>query len=339
MKGTTSNNFQWFCNWCKSKDEHIKAADQNKRIEVLEAKLGRLEGIEEKLDHLVNLLSNATTATKPIGPPPASTPATCQKSFSDITRTVIVKKPVGESPEANLGHTVDTLNDSRLQCVKTKLTASGDTLVVLPNSDVAEDFKLKMASATPTTTVKVLRLKKSTVSVVGVPNMEPAALREEILLKNTYLNAYINANTDELNILRVAPCRHQPAVYQATLSLSTTARGIIKKSNDRVLAGAVNCRVYDIIHNPSAPRRCSKCQMFGHWYKDCVSESRCGICSDGHDTRNCPEGGNVNVNKCINCDRAVDKGGSPIAGSKPHRAYSTKCPQYILEISKSGKLN
>ena len=47
--------------------------------------------------------------------------------------------------------------------------------------------------------------------------------------------------------------------------------------------------------------KCFKCQRYGHFAKNCSQETACGICSESHITRECPNRGGTL--RCINCVR------------------------------------
>jgi len=61
------------------------------------------------------------------------------------------------------------------------------------------------------------------------------------------------------------------------------------------------------------PRRCQKCQLFGHSSRYCRAKTpNCGKCAKKHETKNCTESNE----KCVNC------------GSN-HTSDSKQCPRYI----------
>ena len=87
----------------------------------------------------------------------------------------------------------------------------------------------------------------------------------------------------------------------------------------RVFVGASSFRVEDYINT----LKCFKCQRYGHAMKNCLHEVACGLCSEPHYTRDCPN--KENAHKCINC----------IRGNKPATEHSTnwkKCPFYVSAV-------
>ncbi|CAN7982568.1 unnamed protein product [Ixodes hexagonus] len=74
---------------------------------------------------------------------------------------------------------------------------------------------------------------------------------------------------------------------------------------EAVRAGYLRCRVRPYVPNP---RRCFKCQRFGHGSQSCRGKATCAKCSKtDHETDAC-----TNDPRCINC-------------SEPHPAYSRSC--------------
>lgn len=79
-----------------------------------------------------------------------------------------------------------------------------------------------------------------------------------------------------------------------------------------VKAGYLNCRVRPYIPNP---RRCFRCQRFGHGTASCRGKATCAKCArTDHPTDNC--GNNTTI--CVNCQG-------------PHPAYSRSCPVWKRE--------
>ncbi|XP_064475390.1 uncharacterized protein LOC135389255 [Ornithodoros turicata] len=73
-------------------------------------------------------------------------------------------------------------------------------------------------------------------------------------------------------------------------------------------AGYLNCNVRHYVPNP---RRCFKCQRFGHGSQTCRGQTTCAKCAGkDHESPTCE-----NAVKCINC-------------SGSHPAYSRSCPQW-----------
>ena len=79
----------------------------------------------------------------------------------------------------------------------------------------------------------------------------------------------------------------------------------------RVLAGYLS---YEVRAVKQKPRRCTKCQRYGHLAAKCRSEVVCGNCALNHETKDCQS----SKQECAAC------GG-------PHKVSSSDCPQWQLE--------
>lgn len=80
---------------------------------------------------------------------------------------------------------------------------------------------------------------------------------------------------------------------------------------ESVKAGYLYCRVRPYIPNP---RRCFRCQRFGHSSHSCRSKPSCAKCASvEHDSERC-----VNDLRCVNCNG-------------PHASYSRSCPRWQEE--------
>ena len=334
MSSKTPLNFQFICDVCLTKHEASKAVDQAKRIDnlenLLENKLGKLEAIESKLESLTTLFKSqttglSTTAVASTTEPLSNSPAPL---YSDKASSILVKKPVDKSAQETLDKTVNVIQNNQFQVLKTKVTSSGDTVVTLPNAEAADKFKTVLKSDSPSSQTIDLKKRKVTISVVGVPSTSPENLLTEILNKNSQLQNVIKAHGEDHNITvnHIRPTRKNPAVNQASLTVSNTARDLISKRNDRLLIGDMSCRVYSVTNYV---RRCVKCQGFGHWHKECTAgHVSCANCAEiTHETRDCP---NREVKKCVNC---IKSGKEVII---PHRANSSTCPMYLAERSKAS---
>lgn len=83
------------------------------------------------------------------------------------------------------------------------------------------------------------------------------------------------------------------------------------KPPEKIVIGFIQVNVRTYVPNP---RRCYKCQQFGHTTKFCSHESACENCGgSGHDRSDCG-----NPTKCVNCGEA-------------HPASSRDCSQWKLK--------
>ncbi|XP_068250350.1 arginine-glutamic acid dipeptide repeats protein-like [Palaemon carinicauda] len=82
-------------------------------------------------------------------------------------------------------------------------------------------------------------------------------------------------------------------------------------------------RVADYIPPPT---RCFNCQRFGHHKSQCQHETRCGVCSEKHETEVCitkHENNQPTIAKCPNCPA-------------DHHAWNKRCPAFINELNRRG---
>jgi hypothetical protein len=80
------------------------------------------------------------------------------------------------------------------------------------------------------------------------------------------------------------------------------------------------------VHKQMAePRRCLKCQKFGHYVPDCKADNdTCARCKGPHRTANC---NNTNT-EALNCANCTDE------DTKGHGAVDRNCPTFIKEKEK-----
>ena len=144
----------------------------------------------------------------------------------------------------------------------------------------------------------------------------------EFLKELTFRNGAPDPGTKIIR--RISPSNS--SVDKIIVRSSADFRDRILKLN-RVFVGAGSYLVDDHVHII----KCFKCQRYGHFAKNCSHETACGICSESHITRECPNRGGTL--RCINCVR----------GKKPSADHTTnwnKCP-YLLNaiISQTESTN
>ena len=76
------------------------------------------------------------------------------------------------------------------------------------------------------------------------------------------------------------------------------------------------------------PRRCLKCQMYGHFVSECKAQNdRCARCTEQHRTALCPIATNSPL-RCANCKPGTSSG---------HSAADRGCPSFLEEQAKIDK--
>ena len=123
-----------------------------------------------------------------------------------------------------------------------------------------------------------------------------------------------DSNTD-INWIRVADIRENPTGMR-TCTLIINFKHL---APPKVFIGQIAFSTH--AHKPE-PKRCTKCQHFGHYKKQCKRDVICTFCAQHHDSSVCyqkKQNNEVVVLKCTNCQG-------------PHAASSKKCPIYIASV-------
>ena len=130
--------------------------------------------------------------------------------------------------------------------------------------------------------------------------------------RNTCKN--FDSNTD-INWIRVVDIRNNPSGMR-TCTLIMNFKNV---APPKVYIGSLAFSTHS--HKPE-PKRCTKCQHFGHFKKQCKRDTICTFCAGSHDSSICfqKKQNDEAINlKCSNC------------GGK-HAASSKKCPVYTASV-------
>lgn len=197
--------------------------------------------------------------------------------------------------------------------------------MILPDKNASEQVMKMFAEKLPNHTVKEIKPRMPVVNVVGLTTdyttNEPELINT-IKLQNPGLADLIEKDSTAFQVLGITPLKKATNIYKATIRVSDEVRAAIACQGDRVYFIRYSCKTYDSFY----VRRCFKCQMFGHYAKDCRHDSVCGVCAGTHthDTRNCSK-----PECCVNCKKG---------GFKPdqcaHSAFSSTCLSYKKEQNK-----
>jgi len=115
------------------------------------------------------------------------------------------------------------------------------------------------------------------------------------------LNSSVCEEDKKLDVVSIKALRSKTSVFRATVRVSNVIRSVIAKQGDRLFIGAqAVCKVYDNFY----VTRCFKCQQYGHNFEKCVNAAACGQCAGKHETKDCPNIGNRDSMRCINCKNA-----------------------------------
>lgn len=182
---------------------------------------------------------------------------------------------------------------------KAKKQRTGEVLVELSRQDQADKLLAQTRIADLAIRVTPHRSLNSSQGVISEPdlaNETEADLLEGLRNQGVTAVRRITIRRDDKEI----PTRHIILTFD--------------RSNlpDYINAGFIRCSVRAYIPNP---RRCFKCQRFGHGTNSCRGQITCAKCAQhDHPTDNCSSQQLL----CINCQG-------------PHAAYSRKCEKFQLE--------
>ena len=157
------------------------------------------------------------------------------------------------------------------------------------------------------------------ISIIGMPMEYSIEHAMDMLIKqNDFVKQFSMANNmdEHFKVLAIRPTKKGPSKFQVFATLSAILRDILKQFRDKLTLGLSPCKVFDQYH----VKRCNKCQLFGHYYKDCTSAECCAKCGGNHLTKGCGS----TEKKCINCVR----GG---IGTQDHYTFDTNCPSLLKQ--------
>lgn len=179
---------------------------------------------------------------------------------------------------------------------KAKKLFSGGLLIEVETKAQSQALQDTRKLANLDVKVSPHRSLNSTQGVISDPDLAElteAQILEGVRKENVVAVRRINIRRNDIDI----PTNH------LVLTFNTT------KLPESIQVGYVNYRVRPYIPNP---RRCFKCQRFGHTLQSCRGKETCAKCSSTeHNTETCK----TQDLKCVNC-------------TEPHPAYSRKCKRF-----------
>lgn len=182
-----------------------------------------------------------------------------------------------------------------------KKLSSGDLLVEVETRTQSEALQF----------VKEIAKHEVTVSAHRTLNTRLGVVSDDDLMDFTEIEVLEGLQQEKANVIavrRIKIRRNDEEIPTKHLVLTFNST----KLPETIHLGYLNLRVRPYIPNP---RRCFRCQRFGHSLQTCRGKITCAICaSNEHDSDACD---NENV-KCANCGEA-------------HPAYSRKCSRFKLE--------
>jgi hypothetical protein len=291
---------------------------------------GSIGELSSQLSEIKRLLTPAAVPVKE-KPDNMNQPATNSIWFNN-ERLKKVKAPTGPSVLV-VGKTNDAQRDTKHMEVVQKVimdndvtlqksykNKNGELVIVCDSKEARDNLSNIVNSIDDNIPTKSPNGVRPTISIVG---LYKEYTKEEItamfVKQNEFVKKFATNNNieDHLRVFAVRPTRNNQNVFQAFVSVSAALRDGIKQHGDKVTLGLTTCKVYNRFH----VKRCNKCQLFGHYAKDCTSqETYCAKCAGNHESVSCSTSGK----KCINCVRSD-------ADQVDHHAYDLSCPAIIQQ--------
>ena len=202
----------------------------------------------------------------------------------------------------------------------------GQTVFVCNNDQAKETLLPHVQKAFSS---RKITFPKPRLPTISVPFIEGEYEKDKLLeaLRNQNEHNGILFDSENTQVIFIAPMKDKVGKYQAVLRVSEAIRARIRDNGNRVFIGSSSCPVFDRFFI----KRCNRCQGFHHFQKDsggCKRVEVCALCAGNHDTRQCQV--EENMYKCTNCVRAGKE-------DCMHPAYSLECPSYIAEQDKLKK--
>lgn len=258
-----------------------------------------------------------------------------QRQLEVITRTVYIS---GETDEVYkyYKHQPHQLNKELTEQVggpveKVHITRRGDLLVITQNQTQKNKLlKLHRLNNKHITTSLPYTLKKITNTYNTPPTSQTAKAPPPPPPPNPTTIAPSNPQNDKVNYLvkgvvygllkgqdqldEVAKAIGATNIYRIG-DPETSRTTILTYKKDTPLPSHIQIddREYKVHPYIPTPKRCDKCQLFGHHRSQCFREATCSRCSGKHEYTNCP---NKNMPKCANCGQG-------------HSAAYRMCPKYM----------
>ena len=314
-------NFVFVCDSCLTRKEQNMASDLKDQIAQLTATVSTLASEFKSFK------------TEQSAKPAAETPVTPwnNKDRVEKMKSSLCIKSNNGAP-VNIEKVQELATSHSIQVSKTNVKDNGDVYVEFPCDENYQKFVplLEDESFGENEIVRV-KNKLPTVTILGVRNYTTKEeFIEKVKKQNPQLKEKLDQDSQFTIVYSKKPRDNAPEGkdgFQVVARVSEEVRKILKNSNDRIYVDLESYKVVDRFYI----KRCNNCQQFGHYEKDCTSESRCGYCSGNHKSVQCDqveEGDLVNY-KCVNCEHA----GKNATG---HSAHWHKCPT-LLEQQKKAK--
>ena len=329
LLSSTKKNFAFLCDICLTTLERNNAETDTQRINSLENRIGEMSN---QLSDIKSLLTKAPTA-EPVKEMPVENLQPMKNSiWFNNERLEKVKAPPGPSVLV-VGKTNDVQKDIRhievvqkvimdhdVTLQKSYKNKSGELVIVCDSKESRDNLSNIVNSIDDSIPTKSPHGIRPTISIVGLyKEYSKEEISTMLVKQNGFVKKFATNNDidDHFRVFAVRPTRNNPNIFQAFVSVSAALRDGIKQFGDKITLGLTSCKVYNRFH----VKRCNKCQLFGHYAKDCTSlEVYCAKCAGNHETDSCSS----NEKKCINCVRSDVE-------SVDHQAFEMKCPAILRQ--------
>ena len=330
-----NGNFRFICNPCMTQFEINETSTTNDKVQALDNRVTRLyTELSEGIGQIKDLLGSSFKPS-PVTTPDKS-PITDQGNSSisngnvwndtDRVRSLlVVDKAVELDPKAIEKAAIE--NGIPIDKSKFNDSNTGNSVFVFPSQKARDDLKAKIQLLHPgvsNDSFKTPQPRLPTISIVGIPSeLDKDGVVKSVMAQNDCIRNCCTPNgTSTFKVLTVKNLRNNSNVKQAIVCVSDDIRQAIHSKNNKVFIGMNSCVVYDQWY----VKRCNKCQLFGHYAKQCGNKVCCGYCAgDDHESIACPHKNDPDKRCCNNC-KTTGK-----SEAHTHPAYSQTCPVYVAK--------
>jgi hypothetical protein len=327
------------CDICLTTLERNVSESDTQRINTLEDKIGT---VNTQLTEIKDMLMTREVIVTPALTPaltPAVTPAVLpvlvpntNSIWFNKDKLEAIKAPpvpsvlvVGKTNELekdiqNRDMVEKVIMENNIGLQKSYKNKNGELVIVCDSKESRDNLSTIVENMDNTIPTKTPTGKRPTVAIVGLhKEYKKEEIVSMVVKQNDFVKKFMTSNNieDHFKVLVVRPTKKNPNVFQAFVSVSAMLRDGIKQFNDKITLGLTSCKVYDQYH----VKRCNKCQLFGHYVKDCPNtECYCAKCGAEHETDNCTS----STKKCINCVRSDNE-------NIEHCTFDINCPSMLSQ--------
>jgi hypothetical protein len=329
LLSSTKKNFMFFCDICLTTMERNMAETDTQRINSLETKIGSMSNQLSEIKDMLMVKGKSTV--KDDVPIEKSLPVKNSIWFNKERLETVKAPPVPSVLVVGKTNEVDkdrkhmevvekVIMENNIGLQKSYKNKNGELIVVCDSREARDNLSTMVSNVDERIPTISPNGKRPTVAIVGLyKEYSKEEITAMVVKQNQFVKNFVKTNNidEHFKVLAVRPTKRNQNVFQVFASVSAVLRDGIKQYNDKLTLGLTSCKVYDQYH----VKRCNKCQLFGHYIKDCTStEAYCAQCGDMHETSNCSS----TVKKCINCVRSD-------AEHHDHYAFDMNCPAVLLQ--------